>query len=99
MIADIKSSFISFDLTPEEEREGYKFNDCQVAVIQNLLAACAEDLVKVLLTNDRNSLEEQVKLAYTKGQIDGYKCLLARSESMAEELAAAEEQARQNSQQ
>jgi hypothetical protein len=99
MIASLNSSFISFELTPEEEREGYKFNDNQIAVIQNLIAACAEDLVKVLITSDRNSLEEQVKLAYTKGQIDGYKCLLARSESMAEEAAAAEELARQNSQQ
>jgi hypothetical protein len=97
MIADIKSSFIAFQLTPEEERQAFKFNDLQVAAIQNLIASNAEDLVNVLLTNDRNSLEEQVKLAHTKGQIEILKYLLARSEVLAEE-AEAEEQAKRDSQ-
>lgn len=98
MIADIKSSFIAFQLTPEEERQAFKFNDLQVAAIQNLIASNAEDLVNVLLTNDRNSLEEQVKLAHTKGQIEILKYLLARSEVLAEE-AEAEELAKRDSQQ
>lgn len=98
MIADIKSSFIAFSMTPEEEREGFRFNDLQVAAIQNIIASCAEDLVNTLITNDRNSLEEQVKLAHTKGQIEILKYLLARSEVLAEEAEAAE-QAKRDSQQ
>lgn len=98
MIANLKSSFISFELTPEEEREGCRFNDNQVAVIQNLIASNAEDLVNLLITSDRSSLEEQVKLAHTKGQIEILKFLLARSEVLAE-AAEAEEQAKRDSQQ
>lgn len=99
MIADIKSSFIAFQLTPEEEREAYKYNDAQIAGIQNLISAAAEDLVQTLITNDRNTLEEQVKLAYTKGQIDILKNILGRADVIAEDIARAEELERLKSQQ
>ncbi|HXQ39332.1 MAG TPA: hypothetical protein VN843_35355 [Anaerolineales bacterium] len=85
MIANIKSSFIAFELNTDEEREAYRYNDLQIAGIQNLIAAGAEELVQALITNDRNSLEEQVKLAYTKGQIDILKNLLGRADVAAEE--------------
>lgn len=91
MIANIRSSYIAFELNEEEEREAYKFNDCQIAGIQNYIAAAAEELLQALLTNDINSLEEQVRLAYTKGQIDILKTLLGRADAIAEdELAKAE---------
>lgn len=98
MKARIESSFISFELTTDEEREAFKYNDNQVAGIQNYIAAAAEELVQALITNDRNSLEEQVRLAYTKGQIDILKTLLARSDAIAEEIAFVEAQAELNSQ-
>lgn len=98
MIADVKSSFIAFTLTTEEEREAYLYNDFQIAGIQNMIAAAAEELVQMLITNDRNSLEEQVRLAYTKGQIDQLKCLLARSDVLREEAEAKAEADRFNPQ-
>ena len=83
MKADILSSFIKFELSPEEEKIAFKYSDEQIAGIQNYIADAAEDLVENLITKDRNTLEEQVKLAYTKGQIDILKVLLARSEAIA----------------
>lgn len=99
MKANIKSSFVAFELTADEEREAYKYNDYQIAGIQNLIADAAEELVQTLVINDRNSLEEQVRLAYTKGQIDILKSLLGRADVIAEELAAKEEAQFQNPQQ
>lgn len=98
MKASINSSFISFELTTEEEIEAFKYSDAQIAGIQNYIAAAAEELVQALVTNDRNSLEEQVRLAYTKGQIDILKTLLARSDAIADELAYKQAQEELNSQ-
>jgi hypothetical protein len=86
------SSFHCFELTTEEEIQAYTYNDCQVAGIQNLIAAAAEEIVSVALEADQLSLEAQKKLAYTKGQIDILKTLLARADVIAETLAAAQDQ-------
>lgn len=96
MKADILSSFIKFELSPEEEKLAFKYTDEQVAGIQNYIADAAEELVEHLVTSDRNSLEEQVKLGYTKGQIDILKTLLARSEAIAAEEAYRLAQEEQN---
>lgn len=100
MIASIMSSFVSFELSPEEENAAYSYNDCQVAGIQNMIAAAAEDIVRISLEVDELSLEEQKKLAYTRGQIAILKTLLARSDVLAEgrkEAQAAELRKHNNS--
>lgn len=85
MKASIMSSFIAFDLTPEEELQAFTYNDCQLAGIQNQLASCAEDLIRVVLETDELSLEGAKKMAYTKGQIDILKYLLARGDAIKEQ--------------
>lgn len=85
MIASIMSSFISFDLNKEEELLAYSFNDCQIAGIQNLLSSAAEEIIKVVMETDELSLEGAKKLAYTKGQIDILKYLLAMADSIKEQ--------------
>lgn len=91
MKASILSSFVAFDLTPEEEKAAFTYNDCQIAGIQNLIAAAAEDIVRISLEVDELSLEEQKKLAYTRGQIGILKTLLARADVLAEEHKEAQE--------
>lgn len=87
MKADIMSSFLSFELTPEEELAAYEFNDCQMAGIQNQLAGYAEDLLKVVHETDDLSLVGAKKLAYTKGAIDALKHLLAMADTIKEQRA------------
>lgn len=91
MKACVMSSFVAFELTPEEENAAYSYNDCQVAGIQNMIAAAAEDIVRISLSVDELSLEEQKKLAYTRGQIAILKTLLARSDVLAEQFKEAQE--------
>jgi lipopolysaccharide export system protein LptA len=89
------SSFIAFDLLPEEELQAFTYNDLQVAGIQNLISAAAEEIVSVALEADQLSLDAQKKLAYTKGQIDILKTLLARADVVAETLAQEQEDRQQ----
>lgn len=91
MKASILSSFISFELTPEEEIAAFSFNDCQVAGIQNQVAAKAEELVQMHLEIDQQSLDGQKKLAYTKGYIEAMKYLLAMSDVLAEQRKETED--------
>ena len=86
MIASIQSSFIAFVLTSEEEVQAYEYTDLQIAGIQNLISAAAEEILRETLTEDQLSLEAQKKLAYTKGQIDILKCLLARADVVRDSL-------------
>lgn len=91
MIVDMKSSFVAFSLTLQEEVDAYTYNDQQIAGIQNLIAAGAEEIVSVALTEDQLSLEAQKKLAYTKGQIDILKLLLSRADVVREAQEAAQQ--------
>lgn len=93
MKASILSSFISFELTQEEETAAYTFNDCQIAGIQNMIAAYAEDILRVSVDMDELSVEAQKKLAYTKGNIASLKFLLDRADVLAE--ARKEEESQQ----
>jgi hypothetical protein len=90
------SSFISFELDPGEELLAYEYTDLQVAGLQNELATSAEQLITAVMETDELSLEGAKKLAYTKGQIDILKYLLARADAIREQRA--EEQAAKNNQ-
>lgn len=79
------SSFIAYELTPEEEIQAFTYSDMQTAGIQNLISAAAEEIVSVALTEDQLSLESQKKLAYTKGQIEILKLILARADILREQ--------------
>jgi len=92
MQADILSSFIAFKLTPEEEVQAYNYNDLQLAGIQNLVAAAAEEILQVTLEVNQLDLDAQKKLAYTKGQLDILKTLLARSDVIKEQLENSKQQ-------
>ena len=98
MKASILSSFLAFELTPEEELQAFDYNDLQVAGIQNMIAASAEDILKTTLEVDQLSLDAQKKLAYTRGQMDILKYLLARADALVEERKQAQfnEQANSN---
>lgn len=87
MRADLQSSFLAFELSTEEELLAYSYTDVQVAGIQNLIAAAAEDILRITLDTDQLSLEAQKKLAYTKGQMDILKCILARADVLREQKA------------
>lgn len=93
MKANILSSFVSFELTGEEEAAAYEYNDCQIAGIQNLIAGYAEELIKVVLETDEFSLDGAKKLAYTKGSIDALKYLLSAADIQKENREAAEREA------
>lgn len=91
------SSFLAFELTKEEEGYAYAYNECQMAGIQNELASCAEELIKVVMETDELSLEGAKKLAYTKGKIDILKYLLAMGDTIKEQRLA-EQNAQENQQ-
>lgn len=92
------SSFISFELTQEEELLAFTYNECQMAGIQNELASCAEELVKVVMETDELSLDGAKKLAYTKGKIDILKYLLAMGDTIREQRLAEQAAQDQNQQ-
>lgn len=92
------SSFISFELTREEEGYAYEYNECQMAGIQNELASCAEELIKVVMETDELSLEGAKKLAYTKGKIDILRYLLAMGDTIKEQRLAEQAAAEGNQQ-
>lgn len=83
-----ESSFFSFQLTPEQEVEGYTFNELNMAVIQNLISASAEDIIRIRLDGKMLTQEEEVKLATEAGKIEILKYLLAASNILKEELEA-----------
>lgn len=82
------SSFISFELNMDEELLAYEYSDLQMAGLQNELASCAEELIKVVMETDELSLEGAKKLAYTKGKIDILKYLLANGDAIKEQRKA-----------
>lgn len=90
MKATIMSSFIAFELSPEEEIAAYTFNDCQIAGIQNMISSYAEDILRVSVDLDELSVAAQKQLAYTKGQIAALKYLLDRADVIAEAKKAEE---------
>lgn len=92
------SSFVAFELTPEEEIEAFTFNELNKAAIQNLISDAAEELLQIRLDGKLDSPEEREKAAFTSGQIEILKFLLANSTALKEELAAARAQ-EQNSNQ
>jgi len=75
MIPSTQSSFLSYILSPEEIKAGSIFNLQQKAVIQNLIAASAEE--KLALTFDPNNPQQFIQTeAELHGKIGILKYLL-----------------------
>ena len=85
-----ESSFAAYILTPIEELAGYTFNAAQRAVIQNLISAAAEDFLLAGLRADGTelvmSLDEKLRLASLRGQVDILKHLLLTADVLKEEM-------------
>lgn len=69
--------FTSWVMIPEEEERGYQFNTEQRAVMQNLRAAAAEELVKNAVTPITGSDLDMNLRAKLAGQISVLDLLLA----------------------
>lgn len=96
------SSFASFELTAQQELEGFTFNELNIAVIQNLISDAAEELLEIRLDGKLRTVEEETKLAFTSGQISILKFLLTNAqvlkETIAHQQAQQSQQFNQNSQ-
>ncbi len=86
------SSFTAYDLTEQEQRSGYTFNEANRAVIQNLISAAAEDFVAVGMgcTTEILTLEERLRIAKLQGQVEILKYLLQAADTIKEEVEAAQ---------
>ena len=76
------STFVSYDLEPNEQRAAYTFNSAQLAGIQNLIAAAAEELMVARLGEDDLSVDSIKRSAYLQGQIALGKHLLELHDSL-----------------
>ncbi len=75
----IPHSFNRYQLSEEEQRAGAAFSLSNQAVIQNLIATCAEEKLHLTLdTKDINGYAQQE--AYLRGQIDILRHLLDLSQ-------------------
>lgn len=92
-----ESSFTAYILDPIEELAGYTFNEANKAVIQNLISAAAEDFLAVGLDADGTelvmSLDEKLRLANLRGQVQILRHLLVTAEVKREEMEAAQTKA------
>lgn len=75
MTPKITSSFLSFNLSPEDAKQGSTFNLQQKAVIQNIIADLAEEKI-TLKFDPLNPLAFQQREAELAGQIGILKYLL-----------------------
>ena len=79
----IPSSFSQYELTEEEELQGQILSVTQAHVIQNQLAACAEE--QLLIKFDPEKTQQFVQEnSFKQGQIEILKYLLIMSESAIE---------------
>lgn len=76
MTPSSNSSFLAFDLTPQELAEGSTYSHAQRAVIQNLISGIAEEQIalKVDTANIQSFIQRDAEL---KGQIGILKYLLS----------------------
>jgi hypothetical protein len=83
----IPNDFSSYQLTEQEELEGSILTITQKQVIQNYLAAAANEKIGLEYSEEAHDrfIQQEASL---KGQIDAYRFILAASDS-AEELLTA----------
>lgn len=82
MIPSTTSSFISYELTEEEQKIGSSFNAEQQAVIQNLLASYAEEYMTLAINIEDVTIDAANRRAYNKGAIAALKYLLENNSSV-----------------
>ena len=92
MYISADSSFIKFDLEKAEELAGYDFHAANRAIIQNHIAEFAEDFISLSFRGAGSeltlTLDERLKIEYTRGAIAALKHLLSSADSMREEIQA-----------
>lgn len=84
MKPSLKSSFIAYELEEKEQLAAYNFTSLQLAGIQNLLAAAAEEIINPPLDMDDESLPAIKKRAYLQGQVAILKHLLEMHEAFSQ---------------
>lgn len=84
------SSFTAYELTEQEQRSGYTFNEANRAVIQNLISAAAEEFVAVGMqcTTKELSIEERLRVSHLQGQVHILRHLLQSADATKEEVEA-----------
>lgn len=92
MNLDASSPFIKYELTEGEMRQGLLFHEANRAVIQNMRASYAEDLLNTRLDGKLHTEEERMKAAYTTG---AYEALTALLNMNAQELEKMDQEARE----
>lgn len=87
-----ESSFTAYKLTDQETVSGYTFNEANRAVIQNLLSTAAEEFLAVGLQGEGKelilSMDEKLRVAELRGQVNILKYLLQASDVIQEEIKA-----------
>lgn len=78
MKTDFTKAFAAIEMTEAEEKQGYTISEATKAVLINLRADYASDLMMECLKYKCGSEEEKVDLAYKKGALDVLTDLLAR---------------------
>lgn len=86
------SSFISYDLDSTEQVAAYTYSELQRAGIQNMIAAAAEEFVRLGVDITDMDIESSRRRAYLKGQIEFGKYLLSMHDTMSDLQAEARDQ-------
>lgn len=66
----VPNMYTSFALTEEEEQDGYRLKGTTQAVIHNLRAAAAEEILQKTLRCEIEVPEERERIKYIQGQLD-----------------------------
>lgn len=69
MNPSLSSSFLSFDLEPNELKAAYTYSALQAVGIKNLIAAAAEEVMKIQLGSDDLTTEMLKRRSYLQGQV------------------------------
>lgn len=85
------SSFTAYELTPQEERAAFTYNDAQLAGIQNTLSAAAEELIKIPLGEDDMTIQAIKRRSYLQGQIEVLRYLLVTHDTFNSPVKTPEE--------
>lgn len=81
MIPSTESSFLSFSMEPVELSAAYTYSAVQIAGIRNLIAAAAEEVLRIPLDADDGEVAHGKRRAYLQGQIAILKHLLQQHDA------------------
>lgn len=82
------NEFSSYELTEQEEAQGWNFSLFTQAVIRNAASSIAAEILTVRAENKDKLDEERKHLAYLQGQLDFAKHLLAQASMFSESITA-----------